>query len=44
MYTNTVISLQIDYFNQRRVLEEQQKESLAMARAQAEEAKRRGKA
>ncbi|KAF8532314.1 hypothetical protein JB92DRAFT_2844273 [Gautieria morchelliformis] len=30
----------IDYFNQRRVLQEEQKDQLAMAKAQAEEAAR----
>ena len=35
--------VQIDYFNQRRVLAEQQKESLAMAQTQATEAKRRSR-
>ena len=36
-----MIAVQVDYFNQRRVLAEQQKESLAMANSQAEEARRR---
>ncbi|EJD06549.1 uncharacterized protein FOMMEDRAFT_17068, partial [Fomitiporia mediterranea MF3/22] len=33
----------IEYFNQRRVLGEQQKESLAMANTQAEEARRKAR-
>ena len=35
--------LQIEYFNQRRVLAEQQKDQLAMANSQAEDARRRGR-
>lgn len=36
-------TIQIDYFNQRRVLAEQQKEALTMANVQAEEARRRSR-
>ncbi|KAI5119452.1 hypothetical protein M0805_008389 [Coniferiporia weirii] len=42
-YENDCAKSWIEYFNQRRVLAEQQKESLAMANAQAEDARRRGR-
>ncbi|KAH8118088.1 cytochrome oxidase c subunit VIb-domain-containing protein [Phellopilus nigrolimitatus] len=42
-YENSCAKSWIDYFNQRRVLAEQQKESLVMANAQADEARRKGR-
>lgn len=38
--SSKLMTLQVDYFNKRRVLQEEQKDQLAMAKAQSEEATR----